>query len=169
MDWLLEITRNIPVFWKVLLFAMLPILELRGAIPYALFVEKLPWLQAYLIAVLGNAIPVIPILFFLEPAEKTLGRWRPFRRFFDWLFERSRKRGKLIDRFKILGLILFVGIPLPVTGAWTGSAAAYVFGIEKKKAFPAILLGILMAGVVVTLACKGVLTVGGLFKDFRSH
>ncbi len=169
MDWLSDATGNLPPFWRVLLFAMLPILELRGAIPWALFMEKMPWLEAYLIAVLGNAIPVVPLLLFLGPAEKYLGKWKIFRRFFDWLFARTQRRGKLIDRFKILGLILFVGIPLPVTGAWTGSAAAYVFGIEKRKAFPAILTGILMAGVVVTLACKGVLGVGGFFKDFRSH
>jgi len=169
MDWLMDLTRALPALWKVLFFAMLPIFELRGAIPFALFVEKMAWPEAYLISVLGNAIPVIPLLLFLEPAEKYLGRWRPFRRFFDWLFARTRKRGKLVDRFKVLGLVLFVGIPLPVTGAWTGCAAAYIFGVEKKKALPAILFGILLAGIVVTLACKGVLTAGGLFRDFRNH
>ncbi|MBC8368339.1 small multi-drug export protein, partial [bacterium] len=69
MDWLSDATGNLPPFWRVLLFAMLPILELRGAIPWALFMEKMPWLEAYLISVLGNAIPVVPLLLFLGPAE----------------------------------------------------------------------------------------------------
>jgi len=168
MGWLLEITRGVAPFWKVFLFGMLPISELRGAIPYALFVEKMPWLQAYLVSVLGNAVPVLPLLLLLGPIDRSLGRWRPARLLLDWLFARTRRKGKLIDRFKILGLMIFVGIPLPVTGAWTGAVAAYVFGVEKKRAFPAILLGILLAGIVVTLACKGILGVDRFFEDFRS-
>ena len=165
MHWLLDITQTWPGAWKVVLFATLPILELRGSIPYALFIEEMTWQRAYLLSVIGNALPVPFILLFLEPAERALGRFKIWRRFFDWLFARTRRRGKLVDRYKMLGLVLFVGIPLPVTGAWTGSAAAYVFGVPLRKALPAILLGILMAGVVVTLACKAGIAVGVLFKQ----
>ncbi|MDP6418649.1 MAG: small multi-drug export protein [Candidatus Krumholzibacteria bacterium] len=165
MDLLLELTRDWPGAWKVLFFAMLPILELRGSIPYALFIEKMPWLQSYLFSVIGNAIPVIPILLFLEPAEAWLGRFPVFRRFFDWLFARTRRKGRLLERFKILGLVLFVAIPLPVTGAWTGSVAAYLFGVKRRVAFPAIFLGILIAGCVVTLVCKGVLGLSFLIRQ----
>ena len=161
MDW----TQTWPAAWKVILFATLPILELRGAIPYALFVEKMPWPRAYLLSVIGNMIPVLPILLFLGPAERWLGKYRLWRRFFDWLFARTRRRGKLIDRYKVLGLVLFVGIPLPVTGAWTGCAAAHVFGVPLRKSLPAVTLGVLMAGVVVTLACKAGFAVGLFFRQ----
>jgi uncharacterized membrane protein len=142
--------------------AMLPIFELRGAIPYAVTIGHLPWQEAYAIAVLGNFLPVIPIVFLIGPVSESLRRLRFFDRFFEWLFVRTRRKGKLIERFEVLGLILFVAIPLPVTGAWTGSVAAFLFGVRKPIAFGAILIGICIAGVVVTLATTGVISVWGV-------
>ncbi len=155
----LEWVQALPAFWSVFLMAMLPIVELRGAIPFAVSVHGMGYAEAYLIAVLGNLVPILPILLMLGPAERWLGRWRPFRRFFDWLFTRTRRRGKVIERFKFVGLMLFVGIPLPITGGWTGAAGGYVFGIKPAKAFLGIALGVLIAGVVVSLAWKAGLTV----------
>lgn len=152
MHALLEWIRALPAAPSVVLMAMLPIVELRGAIPFAVSVHGMSYPQAYLLAVLGNLIPVLPLLLALGPVERRLGRWRPMRRFFDWVFSRSRRKGKLIERFKFLGLLLFVGIPLPVTGAWTGAAAAYVFGLSTRRSLPAIILGVLLAGIVVSLA-----------------
>ncbi|NQT26858.1 small multi-drug export protein [candidate division KSB1 bacterium] len=147
---------------------MLPIAELRGAIPWALANPPigggLSWQTAFLFSVIGNFIPVIPILLLLEPVSNWLRRFSVFDRFFNWLFERTRKRGKMIEKYKALGLILFVGIPLPVTGAWTGSVAAFLFGIPNRFAIPCIVLGILLAGVVVTLACMGVIGFMGIMK-----
>ena len=141
-----------------MLIAMLPISELRGAIPYALG-RGMSWHQAYLWAVLGNFIPVIPLLLFLEPISEFLSRRYPlWQRFFSWLFTRTRRRSRLVERYEALGLILFVSIPLPVTGAWTGTVAAFLFGVRFKYALLAILLGILLAGTVVTLASLGVIT-----------
>jgi uncharacterized membrane protein len=149
---------HIPRELSTVLIAMLPISELRGAIPYGLG-NGLSWQQAYFWAVVGNFIPVIPLLVFLEPISKNLSHKYSFwRRFFAWLFSRTRRRGRLVERYEALGLILFVGIPLPVTGAWTGTVAAFLFGIRFKYALPAILLGILLAGIVVTLASLGVIT-----------
>ncbi len=140
------------------LIGMLPISELRGAIPYALG-RGLSWQQAYFWAVLGNLIPVVPLLLFLEPISTFLSRkYHLWRRFFDWLFLRTRRRSRLVERYEAIGLIFFVGIPLPVTGAWTGSVAAFLFGIRFKYALPAIVLGVLLAGIVVTLASLGVIT-----------
>jgi uncharacterized membrane protein len=137
---------------------MLPVSELRGAIPYALS-TGLSWQQSYFWAVLGNFIPVIPLLLFLGPLSEALSRrFDLFRRFFDWLFTRTRRRGKVVERYEALGLILFVAIPLPVTGAWTGTVAAFLFGVRFRYALPAILLGILLAGTVVTLASLGAIT-----------
>lgn len=142
--------------------AMAPISELRGAIPYAITVGHMPWAKAYAIAVVANFIPVIPILLFIGPVSEYLRRYRGFDRFFDWLFARTRRKGKLIERFEIVGLVLFVAIPLPVTGAWTGSLAAFLFGVPKRTALPAIFVGICLAGVVVTMASLGLISFWGI-------
>ena len=149
---------NIPRELSTVFIAMLPISELRGAIPYALG-HGMGWHQAYFWAVVGNFIPVIPLLLFLDPISTLLSRRYPLcQRFFCWLFARTRRRGRLVERYETLGLILFVGIPLPVTGAWTGTVAAFLFGVRFKYALPAILLGILLAGAVVTLTALGLIT-----------
>jgi len=140
-----------------LLIATLPVSELRGAIPWALTAGGLGWQQAYFYAVLGNFLPVIPLLLLLEPVSLRLRKYSIWDKFFTWLFERTRRRSRLVERYEALGLALFVAIPLPVTGAWTGTVAAFLFGIRFKFAVWAILAGILIAGVVVTLASLGVL------------
>lgn len=150
------------------ILSTLPILELRGAIPWALAAPPvgggLSWPSAYVFAVLGNFVPVVPILLLLEPVSNALRRFRVFDRFFTWLFDRTRRRGKVVERYEALGLILFVGIPLPVTGAWTGAVAAFIFGIPLKYAIPCIFVGILLAGVVVTLASLGVISFLGIVR-----
>ena len=145
-----------------IVLAMLPISELRGAIPYAITIGKMPWQEAYVISVIANFIPVIFILWLVGPVSEYLRRFAIFSRFFDWLFARTRRKGKMIERFEILGLILFVAIPLPVTGAWTGSVAAFIFDIKKRVALPAIFAGIMIAGVIVTLASLGVISIWGV-------
>jgi len=139
------------------LFSMLPIFELRGAIPWALRPgTTLSWQQAYAICVVGNMVPVPFLLMFLGAPCDFLRRNRHIDRFFEWLFERTRKRSKVVEKYEALGLALFVAIPLPVTGAWTGSVAAFVFGIRFWYAILAILCGVLIAGAIVTLATLGV-------------
>jgi uncharacterized membrane protein len=155
---LLEYFHALPAPVAVFLIAMLPIFELRGAIPagYAMGMTN-PYL-IYGLAVAGNFVPVLPIILLLGPAERWLRRWKFFDRFFDWLFARTVARSDLIKRYESLGLILFVAIPAPVTGAWTGSVAAYLFKLPLRLAIPCIILGILIAGVVVTLVSLGVVS-----------
>lgn len=142
-----------------LLIAMLPISELRGAIPIALGIYHLSVPAAFFWSVFGNLIPVIFLLWFLEPIASYLSHhFYFFNRFFAWLFERTRRQHN--HRFEIWGalaLVSFVAIPLPLTGGWTGAVAAFVFGIPFKKALPLIFLGILIAGLIVTLASLGIL------------
>jgi uncharacterized membrane protein len=145
-----------------IVLAMLPVSELRGAIPYAVGVAGMAWQKAYIISVIANFVPVIPILYLIGPISERLRRFKIFDRFFTWLFARARRKGKMIERFEVLGLILFVAIPLPVTGAWTGTIAAFLFGVKKRVALPAIFLGICIAGVVVTLAVTGVISFWGI-------
>jgi len=144
---------GVPAPLTVFLFAMTPIFELRGAIPVAKFMFDLPLLQTYLLSVVGNMVPVIPILLFLESVSKFLrARSNIADKFFEWLFARTRRRAKKkIEKYGALGLILFVAIPLPVTGAWTGCVAAFLFGIRFRYAFPAIITGVLIAGIIVSI------------------
>jgi uncharacterized membrane protein len=159
---LLEHIQQLPAPLAVFVVSMLPVFELRGGIPvgYAMGMSK-P-LMIYLFAVAGNFVPVLPILLFLGPAERLLRRFKTMDRFFDWLFRRTVSRSRLIQKYQSLGLILFVAIPAPMTGAWTGSVAAYLFKLPLRMAIPCIILGILIAGTVVTLVSQGVITIGKL-------
>jgi len=142
----------------VVFIATLPVVELRGAIPWALSVGGLGWPEAYALAVVGNMIPVVPLLALLGPISEFLSRYRYTGRFFEWLFARTRRRGRVVEKYRALGLCLFVAVPLPVTGAWTGTAAALVFGIPFRYALPAVAAGVLIAGAIVTLASLGVIS-----------
>ncbi|HIJ66186.1 MAG TPA: small multi-drug export protein [Candidatus Hydrogenedentes bacterium] len=134
------------------ILSTLPILELRGALPVALLApDPLPLWQAYPLAVFGNMIPIPFIIWFLEPATDFLRRWRLGDRFVEWLFARTRRKGKNIEKYETWGLILFVAIPLPVTGAWTGSVAGHVFGLRKVRTLLACFAGACIAGVIMTL------------------
>jgi uncharacterized membrane protein len=135
---------------EVLLVAASPIAELRAAIPLAILTFDFPWYHALLLSIIGNLLPVPFILLFLDAATHLLSRVPLFKKWLDWLFERTRRRGKIIERYERIGLVLFVAIPFPVTGAWTGSLAAVLFGIGFRQAFFSILLGVLIAGVIVT-------------------
>ena len=135
---------------KVLLIAASPIVELRGAIPMAIITFGFPWYHALLLAIIGNLLPVPFILLFLDAATRLLSKVALFNRILNWLFERTRRRGRIIERYKRIGLVLFVAIPLPVTGAWTGSLAAVLFGLNLRHAFLSIFIGVVIAGVIVT-------------------
>ena len=159
---ILGVLSGIPGEVQMLLLSALPLTELRASIPLAYTVMSgawaWPWWKIYLLAVLGNLIPVPFILWFLGPVSRFLSRWRPFERFFEGLFERARRRaGTSIEKYEALGLSVFVAIPLPVTGAWTGCVAAFLFGIPRRLAIPAIALGVMVAGALVTLIMNGLL------------
>ncbi len=143
---------------RTILLAMAPISELRGAIPYAI-AQGAPWPLAYVVCVAANFAAVVPVLFLVGPVSDRLRRVRLFDRFFAWLFARTRRKGRLVERFEALGLVLFVAVPLPVTGGWTGAVAAFVFGVRRPLALAALLAGIALAGVVVTAATTGVIHV----------
>ncbi|MFC1957794.1 COG2426 family protein, partial [Chloroflexota bacterium] len=134
----------------VLFIAALPIFELRGAIPVAINMFGMPWYSAFSLALIGNLLPVPFILLFLGAITRRLSKIAFFQRVLKRLFEHTRRRGRIVEKYERIGLALFVGIPLPVTGAWTGSIAASIFGLPFKHAFPAIFAGVFVAGVIVT-------------------
>ena len=143
--------RGVPTEAVVVIISCLPIVELRGAVPVGINLFGMPWWKAVLLSVVGNMLPILLILLLLERAVGWLGHIRIFRRFFDWLFARTRRKSGLIERYEFLGLVLFVAIPLPVTGAWTGSVAAVIMGVPYWRAMLAILIGVCIAGAVVTI------------------
>jgi uncharacterized membrane protein len=141
-----------PPALATILISMIPIFELRGSIPTGVGMGMKVW-EAFLWAVLGNMIPIPFILWFLEPFSDWLSRHsRVMERFFAWLFARTRKKhSRSFERWKEVALMIFVAIPLPMTGAWSGAVAAFVFGIPFIPALLYIFLGVAIAGIVVSL------------------
>lgn len=133
-----------------IIVAALPIAELRGSIPLAILQYKFVWWKAFMLSIFGNMLPIIPWFLFLNYFQGRLMRFKIMNRFFTWLFNRTRKKGKMIEEYETLGLMIFVGIPLPMTGAWTGAIAAFLFGIRFRHAILAIFYGVLIAGAIVT-------------------
>lgn len=135
----------------VLFLSALPFFEARYAIPLAIYQFGFSHTEAFALGLIGNIIPVIALLLFLEPVSAALReRYDLFERFFSWLFERTRKHTERFEQWGALALVPFVAIPLPVTGAWTACAAAFVFGIRFRYALPAIVAGMVIAAALTT-------------------
>ncbi len=137
---------------------MTPINELRGTIPIAITVFGLTPIKAFFLACLGNMLPIVFLLWFWKySSENWASKNKLIKKFLKWIFERTRKRFyKKYSLYGDMALVLLVAIPLPLTGAWTGSIAAFVFGISYRRSLGLILMGVLIAGVVVTAITTGV-------------
>ena len=142
---------------KVAFLSALPITELRGAIPVAISYYHLPAIPSYIFAVVGNLVPAVILLIYLKPFSDFLRKWPLFELFFSWLFQRTRKYEKKYEKYGALFLLFFVAIPLPGTGVWTGSAAAFLFGIRFWYAFSMMATGVIIAGLIVTYANLGII------------
>jgi len=145
----------------IFITSLLPVAELRGAIPVGLAVFKLSPVLVYSVAVAGNILPVFFLLLIWQSGvEKLAAKYAPLGKLLHWLFERTRKKFYANHkRFGHWALVLFVAIPLPVTGAWTGSVAAWLFGIPYWRAVGLILLGILISGLIVTGLTLGIVSI----------
>ena len=146
----------------VFLISIVPLIELRGAIPYAVGF-KLPLLPSYIIAILGNMLPV-PFIFFFARKILEWGKDKKFtKKFFTFCLEKGNKGGKKLQekagRNVYLALFLFVGIPLPGTGAWTGTLAASLLNLDFKKSVLAIMGGVVLAGIIMGLVSLGVFNI----------
>lgn len=147
------------VFGKQLLvfiISLLPILELRGGLLAASLLGLSP-LQSYIITMIGNIIPIPFILWFMNGILKVMRKSKHFSKMANWLDKKVEKHKTSIEKFGFWGLVLFVGIPLPGTGAWTGGMIASVLEMDKKKSFPAILIGLIMASIIMMLISFGLL------------
>ena len=136
--------------------AAVPVVELRGAIPAGIAAGLNPWL-AYGLAVAGNLLPVPFIILLVRQVFDWLRRHPFFAPKIDALERRAHLKGRLVRKYRLLGLALFVALPLPGTGAWTGALVAAFLDIRLRHALPAITLGVLAAGGIVTLMTLGVI------------
>ncbi len=129
--------------------SMLPVVELRGGLPYGVGFGLKP-LEAFVAAFLGNILPIPFLLLLLEGFLKWLKKREGiFTKFALWLENKAYKNKKTIEKYAAFGLFVLVAIPLPGTGAWTGAIVATVLGMNKKVAFPMICLGVIAAGIIV--------------------
>ena len=147
----------------IFLISMVPIVELRGAIPVAMAYD-IPWYFAYTLAIIGNLVPVPFIIAYMKP----IFAWIKKRTFLKSLAEkvekRTEKKAETVNKYSVLALFIFVAIPLPGTGAWTGAMIAALLDMRIKRALPAITLGVIAAGAIVTLVSyAGITLLGNLF------
>ena len=139
-------------YLSVFFVSMVPLLELRGAIPYSQ-IFHLPMIPSYIIAIIGNMLPV-PIIYLFARKVLVWGADKPvIGRFFTWCLEKGEKGGKKLQakagRGLFVALLLFVGIPIPGTGAWTGTLAASILDMDFKSTIAAVMLGVLLAGIIM--------------------
>ena len=140
----------------VFVISMVPILELRGGL-LAASLLNIPIVRAIWYCVIGNNIPVPFILLLITPIFNRLKKTRLFRPMVEKLESRALGKSEQIERYEFWGLALFVGVPLPGTGAWTGALIASLLGIRFRKAFPAIILGIFIATIIMSIVSYGLL------------
>lgn len=135
--------------------AMIPVVELRGAIPLGIAAGLPPWL-ACAAAIAGNLVPAPPVILLGRRVMDFLRGTVFFGPKIAWLERRAHLKGRLVRRYRLAGLVVLVGIPLPGTGAWTGALVAAVLGIRMRHALPAISVGLVIAGMVTTAVTLGV-------------
>ena len=164
VNWMMEALEGLSGEWVAFIISMVPILELRGGLLAASLLD-VNILVAVPLCILGNLIPVPFILWFITPVFTALKKTRLFRPLVEKLESKALGKRDKIEKGYFWGLALFVGIPLPGTGAWTGSLLASLLDIPFKKAFPAVVLGILIATVIMSLVSYGLLgAIVGLFS-----
>ena len=154
----------LPDWFKILFGSMIPFLESRYIIPYAMWEFNWQWWEAFPLAVAGNILPIPFVLIFFKYIEKFLRKFVFWANLMDKIFYRTRKKAnKKIERYETLGLLLFVAIPLPFTGAWTGSLIAYLFDLNFYKSLIVILLGIIISGsIMIILYSTGLIIWGSI-------
>jgi len=155
LDWL-------PEWFRIFFLSMIPWLESRYVIPLSMISLGWEWYQILPFAIFGNMLPIPFILLFFHIVEKWLRNFKTWSRLMDWLFEKTRKRAdEKIKRYETLGLLLFVAIPIPFTGAWTGALVAYLFDLNFTRSLITIFIGVIIAASIMIIIT---LTIGNVFN-----
>jgi len=147
---LVQLFSNLPKEVAVILISALPVSELRGAIPVGIGIYKFSIIKTFILALVGNLSFVIPFLWFLNNLHVYFMKVYYYNKFFTWWFNKVKPKTKDIEKYEYIGLMLFVAIPLPATGAWSGCVASYILGLDFWKSVVVIFAGVLIAGVIVT-------------------
>ena len=155
IHWFTTTLAFMPKELVVFIISMVPILELRGGLVAAALLH-IPMTTAIFICILGNLIPIPFILLFIKQIFKLLKKTKLFRPLIEKLEEKSMGKSDKIKKYEFLGLVLFVGIPLPGTGAWTGALIAALLEIDIKKAFSAICVGLILATTIMCFISYGI-------------
>lgn len=145
----------------IFIISIMPVLELRGGLIAATLL-KVPFFKAYIISIIGNVLPIPLVLLFLEKIFDLLKRVKLTSKVINKLEKKILSKKGQIDKYGYFGLLLFVGIPLPGTGAWTGSALAVLLHLDRKKSFIYILLGVILASIIMSIFSYGIL--GNIIK-----
>lgn len=140
----------------IFLISMMPILELRGGLIAAKLLD-LPAVESFIVCFIGNILPIPIIVWLIEPIFKFLRRWNFFDKIISWCEKKAHSKKEQIENLKYIGLFLFVGVPLPGTGAWMGCLIAALLGMEKKKTAIAAILGVVLAGIIMLIFSYGIL------------
>lgn len=155
INWFTSTLSFIPKELVVFIISMIPILELRGGL-IAASLLGIGMVKAVFLCIVGNIIPIPFILFFITPIFNWMKKTKLFRPMVEKLEKKSMAKSDQIQKYEFWGLALFVGVPLPGTGAWTGALIASLLGIKTKKASLAILLGLIMATIIMTFISYGI-------------
>lgn len=146
--------------WALFLVSVVPFIELRGAIPFGILVLKMPWLQTFFLSFAANCLPIPVVYFLTRPLFAAFRKTKLFSGFINRFEAKMMKKSEKVTKYKIIGLFLFVAIPLPGTGAYSGSVIAALLDMPFKKALISMVCGIFVAGIIITL-----LSLGGLMAS----
>ena len=135
---------------KIIILSMLPITELRFSIPYGINFYKISPIQVIILSCIGNILIGVSVIYIIGPIMRFMQKISFFKFLITSIFKRTINRTKSIERKKFFGLILFVSIPLPLTGVWTGSLAAYLLNLNRKLSIYAIIIGVLISATIVS-------------------
>lgn len=150
----------LPNWLEIMIISAIPIVELRGSIPLGILVYHMPYFQNFVLGVLGSIIPAPFILLFIPAILKWMSGTRVFGKMANWIIAKGLKKSKKLTKYETWGLFLFVAIPLPGTGVWTGCLAASLIGLDFKRSLVSVSLGSLVAGIIVTgLVAGGLLLI----------
>ena len=140
----------------IFIISLMPVLELRGGMLAATLLD-IDFIKALAICIIGNILPIPFVLLFLQKILELFEKWSVTAKVVKWLERKAQSKRAQIDKYGYGGLILFVGIPIPGTGAWTGSLVAVMLGLSRKKSFIAIMIGIILASIIMSILSYGIL------------
>lgn len=148
---MIELLSGLPDGLKVLISAMVPVFELRFSIPFGILYLKMPYLQTFIYSMIGTLIPAPFILWLIPSILEWMRGTKTFKGLGDWIYNRGMKKSESIEKYGYLGIALFIGVPLPGTGVWTGCLIAALLGMRFRKSLLAAVAGAFIAGVAVMI------------------